>query len=228
VLAVHVVVLVLGFTAVRTAFRAYSYLEIATYYFSMTSFAFLVLAAEGLARVRERAPSLDRIVVLAAGGAAAVSTVVSYFGIQRALAPYPAFAEMALSSVRAIRDALAATGSCYGGSLDALGRRVLSPQSGPLVLFGADACTVRRDAVGAYLAWRDGGYALVTLPTAATTVWPLEATPDWIEDAAGWRAAVPPGETVSTFARPWFDPGEVAVRVTNAREGGLWVGYRSR
>ncbi len=226
-LSVHLVVLAVGFTAVRTAFRAYSYLEIATYYFYVTSFAFLVIGAQGLALLRERVPRVGRLVVLGSGGVVAIWTLTSYVGIQRALAPYEPFSKMALSSARVIREALATrTDLCFGGSFDPIARQVLSPPSGPLVMFGSVACSVRLEATGAYLAWRDEGYALVTLPPVASTPQPLEAGPEWIADPTGVRAvSVRTDDAVSTFTERTFDASEVTVRVSNALDGGLWVGH---
>jgi hypothetical protein len=227
VLPVHLVVLAVGFTAVRTAFRAYTYLEIATYYFYVTSFAFLVLAAQGIALLRATAPRAGRLAVIGGWAVALVWTLTSYRGIQRALEPYEPFAKMALSSARAIREALEPRPDlCFGGSFDSVGRSVLSPFSGPLVMFGEVACTVRRDATGAYLAWLGDGYGLVTLPPAVSAAWPLEAGPDWIADTDGVRATSA-GNTVSTFAGRTFDAFEVSVHVANARDGGLWVGHTS-
>ena len=227
VLPVHLVVLAVGFTAVRTAFRAYTYLEIATYYFYITSFAFLVLAAQGIAFLRATAPRAGRLATIGGWAIALIWTLTSYRGIQRALEPYEPFAKMALSSARAIREALEPrTDLCFGGSFDSVGRSVLSPFSGPLVMAGEVACTVRRDATGAYLAWLGDGYGLVTLPPAASAAWPLEAGPDWIADADGVRATNT-GATASTFAGRTFDATEVSVHVANARDGGLWVGHTS-
>jgi hypothetical protein len=226
-LSTHLVVLAVGFTAVRTAFRAYTYLEIATYYFYVASFAFLVLAAQGIASLRVTAPRAGRIVTIGGWAAAVIWTLTSYLGIQRALEPYEPFAKMALNSARAIREALEPrTDLCYGGSFDSVGRSVLAPFSGPLVMMGEVACTVRRNATGAYLAWVGDGYALVTLPPAASAAWPLEAGPGWIADADGVRATNTDG-TASTFAGRTFDAFEVSVHVTNARDGGLWVGHTS-
>jgi hypothetical protein len=227
VLPVHLVVLAVGFTAVRTAFRAYSYLEIATYYFYVASFAFLVLAAQGLAFLRASAPRAGRLATIGGWAIAFVWTLTSYRGIQRALEPYEPFAKMALSSARAIREVLEPRPDlCYGGSFDSVGRWALSPFSGPLVMMGEVACTVRRDATGAYLAWLGDGYGLVTLPPAASAAWPLEAGPGWIADADGVRATNT-SDTASTFAGRTFDATEISVHVTNARDGGLWVGHTS-
>jgi hypothetical protein len=227
VLPLHLGVLAVGFTAVRTAFRAYTYLEIATYYFYVTSFAFLVIAAQGIAFLRATAPRAGRIAMMGGWAIAAIWTATSYRGIQRALTPYEPFARMALSSARSIREALEPrTDLCFGGSFDPIARSVLSPASGPLVMLGEVACTVRRDATGTYLSWLGDGYGLVTLPPAVGAAWPLEAGPGWIADAGGVRAATTgSNETASTFASPTFDATEVAVRVSNARDGGLWVGH---
>jgi hypothetical protein len=93
-------------------------------------------------------------------------------------------------------------------------------------MMGEVACTVRRDATGAYLAWIGDGYGLVTLPPAASAAWPLEAGPGWIADADGVRATTTE-DTASTFAGRTFDATEVSVHVANARDGGLWVGHTS-
>jgi hypothetical protein len=186
-----------------------------------------VLAAQGLDLLRATAPRAGRLATIGCAALALAWTAISYRGIQRALEPYEPFAKMALSSARAIREALEPRPDlCFGGSFDSVGRSVLSPFSGPLVMLGEVACTVRRDATGAYLAWLGDGYGLVTLPPAASAAWPLEAGPDWIADADGVRSTNT-SDTVSTFAGRTFDATEVSVHVTNARDGGLWVGHTS-
>jgi len=220
--------LLVGFTAVRSAFRAFTYLQSATYYFYFFDFLFLATAAivlSGFGLVQAR---LDRAALLL-GGLALARGLPAYAQVQASLGQHRAFVDVATEVAHAVRGALPPSGpGCYGGALDPLAAAFHPPANdGPLVMVADVSCDVRGGAPR-YL-WRRGDASFVLGGLPAVDGAPVGLAGDgFVAQGAGvTHAGVAEGGAWSAFSAAAFHATDVSIEVDHPASGGVWLGFVS-
>ena len=220
--------LVVGFTAVRSAFRAFSYLQVATYYLYFFEFLLMAAAAVALSGSAWVQAHLDRV-ALVLGALALARGVPAYLQVQATLAPHAPFVSAALEVEHAVRDAFPRSGgSCYDGTLDRLAAAFHPPgNDGPLVMVADVACDVRGGDPKYLWGRPDGSFVLAGLSA-------VEGLPVGIAGegfVAEGRGTMHPGDAEggawSAFSAGAFHATDISVEVDHPADGGVWIGFQS-
>lgn len=227
-LVAETVALLVGFTAVRSAFRAFTYLQSATYYFYFFDFLFLATAAvvvSGFAWVQAR---LDRV-ALVLGGLALARGLPAYAQVQATLGQHAAFVEVASELARALRGALPSSGpGCYAGTFDPLVAAFQPPANdGPLVMVADVSCDVR-GGEPRYL-WRraDASFVLGGLPPVQGAPVALSGDGFVAERGGVTHPGIADGGAWSAFSASAFHATDVSLEVDHPASGGVWLGFVS-